>query len=213
MNKTVTANIGGFVFNIDEQAFEILQKYLSAIRHKMNNEEGIDEVMQDIELRIAELFREKLTEFKREVINHSDVENIILIMGEPDAYGSGESSSSENKKEKETEEDYSTNRQIYRDPDNQVLGGVSSGLAAYMGWDPIIIRLIFVMLFFGFGTGLFIYILLWIIVPEAKTASDRLRMRGEKVNVENIKDKFKDIKNNFEGILTLILLPNCNCFI
>ena len=199
MNKTVTANIGGFVFNIDEQAFEILQKYLSAIRHKMNNEEGIDEVMQDIELRIAELFREKLTEFKREVINHSDVENIILIMGEPDAYGSGESSSSENKKEKETEEDYSTNRQIYRDPDNQVLGGVSSGLAAYMGWDPIIIRLIFVMLFFGFGTGLFIYILLWIIVPEAKTASDRLRMRGEKVNVENIKDKFKDIKNNFEG--------------
>lgn len=200
MNKTVTANIGGFVFNIDEQAFESLQKYLSAIRHKMNNEEGVEEVMQDIEIRIAELFREKLNEFKREVINLSDVENIISIMGEPDAYGDGENTSEDkNKKNEEEEDDNATTRQIYRDPDNQVLGGVSSGLAAYMGWDPIIIRLIFVMLFFGFGTGLFIYILLWIIIPEAKTASDRLRMRGEKVNVENIKGKFVHIKSNLHG--------------
>lgn len=199
MNKTVTANIGGFVFNIDEQAFETLQKYLSAIRHKMNNEEGVEEVMQDIELRIAELFREKLNEFKREVINSSDVENIISIMGEPDAYGDGESTSKENKNEKETDDDYTTSRQIYRDPDNEVIGGVCSGLAAYMNWDPIVIRLIFVLLFFGFGTGLFIYILLWIIIPEAKTASDRLRMRGEKVNVENIKGKFVHIKSNLRG--------------
>lgn len=198
MNKTVTANIGGFVFNIDEQAFETLQKYLSAIRHKMNNEEGAEEVMQDIEIRIAELFKEKLNEFKREVINQSDVESIISIMGEPEVYGNGEASSEEKNKKYDDEDDYSTNRQIFRDPDNEVIGGVCSGLAAYMSWDPIVIRLIFVLLFFGFGTGLLLYVLLWVIIPEAKTASDRLRMRGEKVNVENIKGKFKDIKNNFE---------------
>jgi phage shock protein PspC (stress-responsive transcriptional regulator) len=199
MNKTVTANIGGFVFNIDEQAFETLQKYLAAIRYKMNNEEGVEEVMQDIEIRIAELFKEKLNEFKREVINLSDVENIIIIMGEPDVYGNGENSTNENNKKQEEDDDYTTSRQIYRDPDNEVIGGVCSGLAAYMNWDPIVIRLIFVLLFFGFGTGLFIYILLWIIIPEAKTASDRLRMRGEKVNVENIKGKFVHIKSNLQG--------------
>ena len=128
MNKTVTANIGGFVFNIDEQAFETLQKYLTAIRYKMNNEEGVEEVMQDIEIRIAELFREKLNEFKREVINISDVENIISIMGEPEVYGSGENNSEEKNKKNEEEDDNTTSRQIYRDPDNEVIGGVCSGV-------------------------------------------------------------------------------------
>lgn len=203
MNKTVTANIGGFVFNIDEQAYETLQKYLSAIRHQMMKEEGVEEVMHDIETRIAELFREKLADFRREVINSSDVENIISIMGEPEVYGNGEKESEEkNKKNNEEEEDTTTTRQIYRDPDNEVVGGVCSGIAAYMNWDPIVIRLIFVALFFGFGTGLFLYIILWIIIPEAKTASDRLRMRGEKVNVENIKGKFVHIKSNIRATET-----------
>lgn len=197
MNKTVTANIGGFVFNIDEQAYESLQKYLRAIRNQMP-QDCIEEVMQDIELRIAEIFREKLNELKREVINVSDVDTVISIMGEPEAYGDGESSSNE-KSSSSSEEDYDSNRQIFRDPDDGILGGVCSGLAAYMNWDPLVVRLIFVLLFFGFGTGFLIYILLWIIVPEAKTASERLRMRGQKVNVENIKEKFNDIKNDFKG--------------
>lgn len=197
MNKTVTANIGGFVFNIDEQAYESLQKYLTAIRHQMHSDDA-SEVMHDVEMRIAELFREKLNEYKREVINLTDVNDIISVMGEPEAYNTGETGS-ETKNEEKSQDYDSTSRQIFRDPDDAVLGGICSGLGAYMGWDPLIIRLFFVLLFFGFGTGLLLYIILWIIVPEAKTASDRLRMRGEKINVENIKEKFKDIKKDFEG--------------
>lgn len=197
MNKTVTANIGGFVFNIDEQAYETLQRYLIAIRKQMQDD-SIDEVMQDIEHRIAEIFREKLNEFKREVINLSDVESVISIMGEPEAYGDGESNSSETNTN-HGEQYFESNRQIFRDPDDGMLGGVCSGLAAYMKWDPIVVRLIFVLLFFGFGTGFIIYLILWMIVPEAKTAADKLRMRGEKVNIENIKEKFRDIKNDLQG--------------
>src|SRR5690606_36479746 len=120
MNKTVTANIGGFVFNIDEQAYESLQNYLRAIRNQMP-QDCIDEVMNDIELRIAEIFRDKLNEFKKEVINISDVETVISIMGEPEAYGDGESSSNE-KSNSNNEEYYESNRQIFRDPDDGMLG-------------------------------------------------------------------------------------------
>ena len=89
---------------------------------------------------------------------------------------------------------------MYRDPDSRVIGGVCSGLSAYFGIDPVFLRLIFLIAFFGFGVGLLIYLILWIVLPEARTTAQKLEMRGEKVNVSNIgnfvKDEFNNMKRN-----------------
>lgn len=199
MNKTITANVGGFVFNIEEQAYETLSKYLAKIRASMQHDEAIDEVMQDIEHRVAELFHQLLERDKREVIDSKDITHIIQVMGEPEEYNIND----ESQKATENENEYSEkgkNRQFFRDPEDQILGGVCSGLSAYFGWDPLFMRILFVILFFGFGTGFLIYLLLWIIVPVASTTAEKMRMRGEKVDVESIKQRFQNVKKDVQDL-------------
>ncbi len=201
MNKTITANVGGFVFNIEEQAYESLSRYLAAVRRSLGADECVDEIMQDIEHRIAELFREFLQKEHKEVIGQQNVAEVIAIMGEPAAFAQ-EESRTENEQASTTWSDEQTDKQFFRDSDNSMIGGVCSGISAYFGWDPLFLRILFVILMIGFGSGLLLYVILWIIIPEAKTTSEKLRMRGKKVDVETIKQRFNDFKKDVEHLST-----------
>lgn len=200
MNKTISANISGFIFNIEENAYQKLLKYLEFINSFFKSSEGGDEIVADIEARIAELFQERLSAGKQ-LITDIDIEEVIEIMGRPEQYNDSafdeeeetSSTSSQSSDEHDADADPKTrNRRIYRDPEDKILGGVCAGISHYLGWDPIILRLIVVLAFFFAGTGVIVYILLWILVPEAKTTTEKLRMKGEKVNVENIRKKVSE---------------------
>ncbi len=201
MNKTININLAGIIFHLDEDAFHKLQEYLNQLRHFFKDSEGRDEIINDIEARFAELFQEKLAKTKKEVISMNDVNESIAVMGEPEAYLEDEDAQGyqEPKGGNTSSSDFKKNRRIFRDPDDQVLGGVCSGLGAYFNVEPLIFRLLFVVMFFGFGSGLLLYILLWVIIPEASTAAEKLQMRGEDVNASNIGRLINDEVNNLKG--------------
>ena len=191
MKETVNINISGMVFHIDVDAYEILRNYLEKIKSYFSNSEEGEEIMADIETRIAELFNENINE-QKQVVNQKDVERVMEIMGRPEQYAQEEDMEEEAKGPQERAEKSRIRKRLFRDPDDRVLGGVASGIAAYLGLDPVWMRLLFVIGFFSGFVGFFFYIVLWIIIPEARTASDRLRMKGEAVNVENIGKTFRD---------------------
>jgi phage shock protein PspC (stress-responsive transcriptional regulator) len=200
MKKTLSINISGIIFHIDEDAYEMLSLYLEKIRSYFTKAEGCDEIIADIEARIAEMLHQKISDSKQ-VITIDDIEEIIGIMGKPEEIGA-ENGSTESKK---TYERHNTKR-LFRDPDNKVIGGVCSGISAYFNIDPIWIRIGFVAALFLFGSGPLLYLILWIVIPEARTTAEKLEMKGEPININNIeksindelghlKSKFKDMKN------------------
>ncbi|KAA6346110.1 hypothetical protein EZS27_006380 [termite gut metagenome] len=177
MKKTLTVNLGGTVFHIDEDAYRLLDNYLSNLKLHFRKQEGADEIINDIENRISELFSEKVNN-GIQVITITHVEEVIKCMGYPEEFA-GENE--ENKTSK------TTRQRLYRDSDNKMLGGVISGFAAYLNWDITLLRLIFIIiLFISFGTSTLLYIICWLIIPEAKTAAEKLNMHGEEVTIENI---------------------------
>jgi phage shock protein PspC (stress-responsive transcriptional regulator) len=240
MKKVISVNLGGFVFQIDDEAYAKLSSYIRALEQQFQQTEGSEEIIHDIEYRVAEIFQDKL-KGGRSSINSSDVQHIIQIMGEPRDLGMVEEmeepevkqsqSNAQRESQREYQEEetsyaeeaedlnsgsgsydkYSGGKRFYRNADDKVLGGVCSGFAAYVDADPMIVRLAFLLFFFAFGTGLMVYIILWIIVPEAKTSSDRLRMRGERVTVESIEKtirkeaaelekRFKEFTKDTDGL-------------
>lgn len=182
MNKTVTINLGGTIFNVEEDAFELLKSYLDKIKQNFAGDASAGEIMMDIEGRIAELFVQKLNE-KKNVIVRSDVEEVINVMGQPEDYGTGDSGETVNSSSEYVKHD---KRRIYRDQDDAYVGGVCSGLSYYLGWDPIILRIAFVILTFAGGSGIPVYIILWAVIPAAATTAEKLKMRGEPVTIDNI---------------------------
>jgi phage shock protein PspC (stress-responsive transcriptional regulator) len=192
MKKTLTANINGTVFHIEEDAYDKLQRYLSTIRAQFAGTEGCDEIMADIEARIAELFHERL-DGRRQVVALPDVEHVIGVMGQPEDYigdeetGAGGTGTQQNAMHGGGRR----HKRLMRDTDDRWVGGVLSGIAAYFGIDPLILRLIYIGLLL-LGVGWLIYLILWIVVPPAETAADKLEMRGEPVNVENIRRVFEE---------------------
>jgi len=194
MKKTIAINLGGMVFNIDEDAYHRLRSYLNKLEAHFGYGTEAKEISLDVEARIAELLKSKKPQANA-VITLEDIDEVIHTMGEPTDFEKG--SNSESYQYTSYQSSY---RRMYRDPDSRVIGGVCSGLSAYFHIDPIILRLLFVILFLGFGTGLLIYIILWIVLPAANTVAEKLEMRGEKVNINNIKNamrnEFNDVKNN-----------------
>lgn len=186
MNRTLTINIGGLVFHIEEQAFQHLEQYIKAIRRSIAIEEQ-EEVVQDIELRIAEIFNSKITTTKQ-VITSEDVEEVIRIMGRPEDYSLDDDTTTQ----QHSEQTYYREKKLFRDTDSRILGGVLSGLAHYFKIDTVWVRLIFIFLVFFYGTGILLYFVLWIIIPSAKTTSEKLDMMGEPVNIETIERKIKE---------------------
>lgn len=196
MNKTVNINLGGLFFHIDEDAYQKLTRYFEAIKRSLSKSGGQDEIMNDIELRISEIFSENKKNDK-EVISLKDVDAMIAIMGQPEDYKI---------EEEETEQAQSNyqatkkTKKLYRDIDKNFLGGVAAGLGHYFKIDAIWIRLLFVLFILaGVGFPIFLYILLWILIPKAITTSEKLEMTGEEVNLSNIEKKARaDYENNPE---------------
>ncbi|MFO0356651.1 MAG: PspC domain-containing protein [Sphingobacteriaceae bacterium] len=201
MNKTVTINISGIIFHIEEDAFEKLSKYLSTIKGYFSKNESGNEIIADIEARIAELLQAKVSQYKQ-VVLMMDVDDVINALGKPEEFGIEQDEPSN---EKQQQQNYSTEnikRRLFRDPDEKAIGGVCAGLAHYFDIDVVWIRLAtFLLIFFG-GVSLWVYIILWIVIPEARTTADRLAMRGERVNIDNISKQFKEemdgVKNRMQ---------------
>ncbi len=193
MNKTININLGGFFFHIDEIAYQKLRRYLDAVSKSLNDDpQGKNEIIADIEARISELLSERITD-SRQVVNEADIEEVIKIMGKPEDYADAEAdfdnSYSYQKK--------SSGKKLFRDGDDKFLGGVAAGIAHYFDVDVIWIRLILLALFFGAGFGILIYIILWILLPEAQTTAEKLQMEGEPVNIDNIEKKIREEFVNF----------------
>lgn len=195
MKKTLTVNLGGTVFHIDEDAYKLLDEYINNLKLHFRKQEGAQEIVNDIENRISELFAEKVN-CGSEVITIEYVEEIIERMGKPEELAGTESESTSQSRTDSTytggQYNYSRKR-LFRNPDDRVLGGVVSGLGAYLGWDVTLLRLLLiVILVAGVGTLIPIYIVCWIVIPEARTAAEKLSMRGEEVTIENIGKTVKD---------------------
>ncbi|MFI1772368.1 PspC domain-containing protein [Thalassobellus citreus] len=192
MNKTVNINLAGIFFHIDEDAYLKLQRYLEAIKRSFTDSQGRSEIIADIEARISELFNERVKNDKQ-VIGIKEVDEVISIMGQPEDYlVDDEIFEDEPQATYKRKTSTSPSRKLYRDTDNSYIGGVSAGLAHYFGIDTIWIRLAWILLIFGAGTGVLLYILLWILVPEAKTTAEKIMMTGDPVNISNIEKKIKD---------------------
>jgi len=231
MKRVETIHINGIVFSIENDAFAKLGAYLDALNKNFEQEQGGREIIADIEARISELFTER--EGARQVITMTDVAKVIETLGTPeDIAGADADPDSSSNTESETEagsvppprpaqQAAKSSRRLYRDPDRRYLGGICSGIAAWLGAKPAIIRLIFILFLiipfhgfmsfmtFGIGNGaaVLVYFLLWIIVPKAKTTAQKLEMRGEPVNIsnieKNIRETFSDptLKHSFRDFL------------
>lgn len=188
MNKTVNINLGGLFFHIDEDAFQKLTRYFEAIKQSLSNTSGQDEIINDIEMRIGELISEKHINDKQ-VISLKEVEDVIAIMGQPEDYRI-DSDEPTPKLEYISEEKIS--RKLYRDTENGIVGGVLAGLGHYFGIDKVWLRAFLLLLVLAWGTGVLAYIILWIVMPEAKTTSEKLEMRGEPVTISTIEKKVRE---------------------
>lgn len=203
MKKTLTINLGGIVYHIDDDAYRLLDNYLSNLKHYFRKQEGAEEIVNDIEMRIAELFAEKVNEGKQ-VITVSDVEEIIARVGKPEDFGIADEDMDSQKRTEQTSSanqgstQTSAQRRWFRDPDNKLLGGVAAGLAAYFGWDITLVRILMIILVFvPYCPMIILYIIGWIVIPEARTAAEKLSMRGEAVTIENIG---KTVTDGFERV-------------
>ena len=185
MNKTTNIHLAQTLFSLDENAYSLLKNYLEKLERLFKNTEGAKDILEDIEVRIAELF----TELKKDnlyVISVADVEQVIETLGAPEDLAGEEEPT-------ETSSQYNGSKKLFRDPDDRFLGGVAGGLSHYVGLDSAWIRLIMLILFFSsVGGVVLVYIILWILIPEAKTTADKLMMKGEPVNVSTIKKKIKE---------------------
>jgi len=188
MKKVLNINLGGYPFTIDEDAYATLDNYLQTINRHFSYSEGHEEIVGDIETRMAELFQENLSGGSQ-IVTLKEVQKGITTMGKPEDFGAEPiENTAHSKHQTASKSNYKTGKRLYRDVHDEVIGGVASGLTAYFGFaDPLWMRIgLVALVIIGFGFPVLAYILLWIILPKAETAADRLAMRGEAVNATNI---------------------------
>lgn len=203
MNKTININLGGHPFIIDEKAYDLLSTYLNRLESHFSYSEGCEEIIEDIEMRIAELFNERLK--TRQIVTTADFDYIVEVMGKPEDLGcSTESDEHSTYAENGTAEsgrnayEFKVGKKIFRDEENKLVGGVCSGISTYIGLeDPIWVRVLFAVFFFGLGFGGVAYLVLWMAIPAAKTRQDRMAMRGKKIDINSIA---KTIENEFNNL-------------
>lgn len=199
MNKTVNINIGGLFFHIDEDAYQKLSKYFDSIKRSLSNSSGKEEIMKDIEMRVAELLSDKQKSDKH-VINNKDVEEVIAVMGQPEDYRIDTDDTDYSAQENFY---YPRTKKLYRDKDRGTIAGVCTGLSHYFGVEAVWIKIIFILLIWAGGTGILAYLILWIVTPKAITTSEKLEMTGEPVTISNIekkvKEEFDNVSNKFKN--------------
>lgn len=198
MKKTISIHLGKQQFIIEEDAFSRLNDYLKTLEASFNNEDGSLEIMEDIEMRCAELLSQQ-TANGQQVVTLKEVDDAIESLGHPDEINDGTSDENTTKSANNLPPNEPTNqpKRLFRDVENGSIAGVCTGLANYLAIDPVIVKIIFILLLFlGFG-GL-TYIVLWIVVPNAKTPADKLKMKGQAVTVESIKSEIENAAKRFE---------------
>jgi phage shock protein PspC (stress-responsive transcriptional regulator) len=190
MKITVSINLGGYSFNIDEDAYAELKRYLKNLEFHFAGEESSAEILADIESRMSELLRVKISSYKQ-VITLEDVRQVIAVMGTPEDISEEDNPTA---REKFASRGY---HRMYRDPDHRIIGGVCAGMGAYWHIDPLIIRIIFLALILAGGLGVLIYLILYIVLPEARTTAQKIEMKGNPVNIHNIKES---VKKEFDSV-------------
>jgi phage shock protein PspC (stress-responsive transcriptional regulator) len=194
MNKTIIININGTVFHIEEDAYEILKAYMTNVkRHFMNSADSL-EITTDIENRIAEMFNEILLKESKQVVVDTDVQNVINQMGHVEDFEEFADDNTNGNAFYNTGE-----RRLFRDPDDRIISGVCSGIANYFNMQPVWIRLAFALTFFFFGSGLLLYIILWIVIPQAVTRADRMAMRGQRPDLQGFKMNLQEEMSSMRG--------------
>lgn len=200
MKKTVTINISGHMFYIDEDAYKRLRAYLDNIEQTFRRQESGNEIITDIESRIAEIFNERI-KHETGVVTIEMVKEVVTTMGEPEEFAEdGQKAESE----PATVITVKPKKRLFRDIDNRVFGGVCSGVAAYFNIDILLVRIITVLLIpLTSGAIILIYLVLWMALPPAITTAQKLEMRGENITINNIektiKDEYEQVKKNFDN--------------
>ncbi|MBO9152888.1 PspC domain-containing protein [Chitinophaga sp. GCM10012297] len=206
MKKIININLSSRLIPIEDSAYEILRQYLDSLKRYFSQEEGADEIVGDIESRIAEIFQDKIRKGAH-CITDEDVQAIKTSMGTPEQFGEeagGSTNANQSNTSSSATESFAPyirpRKRFYRDTDNKVLGGVCSGLGAYFNVDPIVFRIIFALMAIGlYGGGIVLYFILWFATPEAVTAAEKLEMRGERVDLNNIKNTVQEEMNSFRS--------------
>lgn len=197
MKKTVSVNIKGTNFLIEEDAYELLQSYMKRLELSLKNEQGSKEIIEDIEYRIAELCGLALTSNKQ-VVELEDIEKILATLGQPEEFVDETSESFQEEKTQQSTEnlnDIKKGKRLFRDVENGKIAGVCSGLASYFSVDVIVFRILFLVFFFFGGFSIPLYIILWIVTPKANSSIDRLRMQGKPITVDSVKEEVEAAAN------------------
>ena len=194
MNKTVNINLGGMFFHIDEDAYQKLTRYFDAIKRSLSKSSGQEEIIKDIEMRVSELLTDK-QKTEKHVVTLREVDEVITVMGQPEDYIIEEEAGTNSSFNNFTTP--SGTKKLYRDKENGMVGGVLAGLGHYFGIDKVWLRIFLLILIFAWGTGVLAYIILWIVMPEAITTSEKLEMTGEPVTISNIEKK---VREEFENV-------------
>jgi phage shock protein PspC (stress-responsive transcriptional regulator) len=206
MQRIIQINIAGRIIPIEEDAYLLIKDYINALERQFANEDGNDEIIQDIENRIAELFQIRL-QSGAPAIDRSDVQKVIDTLGPASELNDPKTTNYTSRSARMpvpyippagNQQDYFnsqasyTHDRLYRNPFDKIIGGVCSGIANYFDIDPVLVRLIFVVMLFVFGTGVLAYIIAWIVIPVAKTPDELQYMRNGNPNPPN----FHDITRN-----------------
>lgn len=201
MDKTKNISLGGFSFLIEENAYTALSQYLAEVRQHLQHNSDRDEIIFDVEQRMAELLKDRTA--NREVIMHQDVLYLIEVLGKPEQYVEDEETDkATNAAPEASAKAFSANKPLYRDIDDRKIGGVLSGLAHYFNISPTMLRIAFTVIFILFfmivdwrwlfpfnfisWAMLALYILFWIIVPAALTTAQKLEMQGAAVTLDSL---------------------------
>ena len=193
MKKSIKISLGGIAFTIEEDAYAALEQYVESLKAHFGSDKEAQEVVSDLEERAAELLVEMLA--GKEIVTIEMVTEVIDTLGRPEQITSEDMGGQE--ESSSTGRERSTKHRLYRDPQNALVAGVAAGLGAYFNIDPLVFRILFAVLTLANGLGAVIYIILWIVLPQAETVRQRMEMRGEEVNLSNLE---KNVKSEFEKV-------------
>lgn len=195
MKKNFSVNIYGRLFNIDEDAYELLEQYFQFLEKSFENEAEKQEIIDDFQKRISDQFWEFSKSDPQHIIELPHVKKVLADLG----YFSA---NEEDQKQEHTAR--SAVKRLFRNPDDRIFGGVCGGIAVYFNIDPLIVRILFVVFTLIFAIGLLAYIILWIVVPLAVSPIEKLNMSGDEITLDKVKDilktEFKEVEKSFKDL-------------
>lgn len=206
MNKILSITVGKQLFNIEESAFGSLNNYLKTLHTYFKNDKDSDEILGDLENRIAEIFGGAITKQKK-FLTQEDIDKMVVTLGKTEDFDAINAKDEDKEKSVNTilqasQAQNFSHKKLMRDPDDRILGGVCAGLGHYFNVSPLVVRLIALVLFLSFGFGLLIYIALWIIMPIAKSSSDKILMRGLAIDDKSVIGNIKANSEPIDGATT-----------